>query len=523
MSRISINCPDCSTKLSVNRPTTAPVQFKCPRCGKLLKLSAQDSSSNSVGTPPNASVSQSPSGKGSSDSLSDFDFGQLPDASVAPQNYSSFHPSMYAARGKSNRRKDWRQLLMVSGLLLTIALFSFAGIAAYLWLPAGLINSLNPLGDSHSSVLNRLNDIGAEMDGILASVQDESGRDLAIDKLKTLSLETIDLKRRVARLGEIDDQEYDRLVIQFNKDAEASKERMRQAITNLSARNLYSKKLADTRMELAISMQDVAMTTKIAWKALPPPKSKAEQLAHHKIEIERDIWREFLAVTSLDQYNNLPDRLASFPSRYDSLRDLQIEVSKQSPGAENSVFKYNGISFDVSFQLADLSNKLQSQYGSNTALHTVQDEIKAAKSDLVRAGIESSSPSRAGWSTSNGPPQFGTPGFPPGFPPQGVGSSGQSINQPMQRSRAKPTYILRIRSDLNLLSQASDMLDKVISSDRNDHGPNSKIFYAFREGNTTVILFKYNGTVDEVVSRIDFGRILSIDRQKREILVDYNK
>lgn len=430
---------------------------------------------------------------------------------------------MYAGRGKWNHRRTWQMLLIGSGLFMTIALFCFVGLAVYLWLPAGLIDNLNPLGDSHASVLNRLNNIGTEMVGIYESVQDEPSRQSAIDKLKSLSLETLDLKRRAARLGEIDDQEYDRLVAQFNKDAALSKERTRTAIANLLARNLRSKELADTAMELAFSIEDVAMTTRIAWKALPIPNSKAEQLAHHKVEIERDIWREFAAVTSLDQYNNLAYRLASFPNRYNRLRDLQIEVSKQSPGIENSVLKYNGISLQVGFQSADLNNKLQARYGTNTAVQAVQDEIEAAKSDLVRVAIESSSRSHAGGATSNGPPQFGVPGFPPGVARTAEEAFAQSLSEFKQRYGSERTVILHIKSELDLNPKFTELLDKVMTGSPPDRGPNPKNGFADKRGNIYTIVFTYNGPVDEILPTIDFGRILSVDRQNREITVDYNK
>lgn len=71
------------------------------------------------------------------------------------------------------------------GCVLGVAGLGFAGFAAYRWLPAGAIAKLNPLGDSHASVLRRLSEIASNMVGVLDSIQDESDRPAAFESQKS--------------------------------------------------------------------------------------------------------------------------------------------------------------------------------------------------------------------------------------------------------------------------------------------------------------------------------------------------
>ncbi len=407
------------------------------------------------------------------------------------------------------------------GCLLGVAGLGLAGFAAYRWLPVGVITKLNPLGDSHGSVLRRLNDIASNMVGVLDSIHDDSGRQAAIGKIQALSSEARELQRRATHLGEIDEQEYNRLASQFNSDAAATKERMRTAVANLRQRNLISDELSGSSIAMALAMDDVGMAIQIGWKSLPVPENKAEELVHDKVGIQRNIWREVAAVTSKDHYDKLPDRLASFPRRYQKLHDLQQEVNKQGPSAENLVTKYSMVSFDVSFQLADLKNKQETLYGSNSAVQAQLDAINQAEAELTRIQTLAHSQPHNAIQMPGGPPGNGFQNGPPGVPRTADEAFSQSLTQFTQRHGAENTVILRINSTVNLQSQAGEIVDKVAAIQANELGIKLKNFFAPRDGNTTTIAFMYKGAVDEVVSRIDFGKVVSVNPNKREIVVDY--
>lgn len=407
------------------------------------------------------------------------------------------------------------------GCFLGVAGLGLAGFAAYRWLPAGLIGSLNPLGDSHESVLRRLNDIASNMAGVLDSIQDDSGRTEAIGKLQALSNEARDLQHRASHLGEVDEQEFTRLTSQFNSDATATKERLRTSIANLRQRNLLSDELSKLSVDIAIAMEDVGMAIKIGWKKLPAPQNKAEELVRKKVEVRRDIWREFAAVTSKDHYDKLPDRLASIPGRYQQLRDLQQEVNKQGPSTENFVTKYSSVWFDASFQTADLRNKQEVLYGSNPALQAQMDAIKKAESELSGMQMLAQSQQHNGMPMPGGPPPSGFPSDPPPIPKSKEEAFSQSFNQFTQRHGAENTVILRINSSVNLQSQAGDIVDQVTAIQANEFGLKLKNYFANHDGNSTTIVLMYKGTIDDVVSRINFGKVVSFSAQKREIVVDY--
>lgn len=407
------------------------------------------------------------------------------------------------------------------GCFLSFAGLDFAAFATYRLFPEGAFTNLIPVEDSHKSVLRRLNDIASNSVDVLDSIQDDSDCLEAIGKLQTLANEASELKRRATQLGEIDEEEFNRLASQFNSDRTPTIERLRSAGARLVQRNLYTHELSKSSIAMGLAYEDTVMAFEIGWRSLPAPENKDEELVHDKVEIQRDIWREVVAVTCKDHYDKLPNRLASFPSRYQELHDLQQEVTKQGPTAEKLITKYSKVSSSVSFHLADLKNRYETLYGINSALQEQLDAIKKAKADLMGLQMFAHSQPHNVMPTPSGPPLIGFPTKPTGAFQTTEEAFSQVLTQFAQRHGAENTVILRIYSAVKLRLQVGEIVDKVAANEANKYGGKLKSFSSRRDGYITSIVFMYKGTIDEIVSRIDFGRVVSVDSREREIMVDY--
>jgi hypothetical protein len=400
--------------------------------------------------------------------------------------------------------------------------------------PENGFESWTAFGDDPSSVLHDMEDIVLESARQLENVKDEATRSEAVEKLESLAANARELQKRASRLGPISEDERVLLIRQYNDRLSPLKTRLENAAGRLREQNLGSVQLFESSFALALSLSDLRIAMDIAWKELPQPRTKREELEHAKVEIKRDLWRALAVVVDESGYVSLHTPLLDAANRYRDLIPLQREITASNPNAATGRTPYSSILFDIRFQTADKLSQLRETYGEKRQIDEALAALADAENTLTGIEVEASN-------QNLGPPappqtgnmrqlhqqqrkkalnQGGTPSNRNAQDtlldlgaPEGAAGTGpeQALQRFVRRMGQENVVILRVSNGSGI---RPGPLTRELAGRLG-----TRAFFATLPAEDVIISVRYSGELDDVIPHIYWGRVESIDHDRRLLRV----
>ena len=617
-----IACPRCGTRLRLRRSSNAAIQFACSHCGQTLKLAAKIAPADSAASSPPVPAQPAPQATATPAAGQPIIEAEpvpaaepaipvaqpaipvaqpaipvaqpavpvaqaaIPVAQAAPVQAAPGLDGIdgYGPRGPNGNRaapsapanwpprpqrprtkRNFKPILAAVGILVGVGMLGGIGYLVYLNLPVGTIANLNPMADSPESILSGLKSTLGAAATELDSINDANSRDAAMTKINALAEDARALQRRAVMLNPIPEERRLQIEKRFASELDPVRERMKSAMAQVRNRDLANRALAESTILFSFALADAATAVSVGWKEFPEPKNDWEQLEYEKSLIKREMWRKVLCTVTEADYQTLPGELSEIPPLYEALQDLQTKVAQADPSQSSAFSPYRDFNFDFGFQTAQRLEKLQQQFGENTALVGALAKIRSAESELtgIKMQIEMEADPVAfgavpphGFGQQPGRPGYQRtqpPGYPrtspPGYRPRSLEPVPGSGGQPGRRvgiiREAPPEF------DLAAPPDSPSANERRLQNFTRAQGRDSVVVIRFtglaedvrlgaqaaklnttlgkaptiiaREGSRALMAYRYESAPGEVAELIDVGKVTQTDVERRIIFVDASR
>ncbi len=366
MSQMTFQCPRCQTQMKCQVPSGASqIQITCPSCQQAIRVGV-----GATAAPASAPTPTPASPRPSSPAA---DFSDLPPQPAAgPATFRSSPPPPRAAKKSKPRKKV--SLAVPLTIVGVVALLGIIGGGWFLFrdqLPS--ISSIASITDSPRAIVDDFISAAKQTRSTIQSIDDESSRDAAIAKLKSIKQDCYEIMCRAAEFGPLETETYNSLVDRVNAQlGDKAKETERSAEEMKQRRALATGELIDEMMAVAFTLGDVQSAIRQAWAPLAEPKNEKEKLEYEILMMQRDVW-----VTAMTSRGNEASAVRKIDGASEELQQL-LDSKLESLGSER-LFSAGSPYFMKSFKLAS------GMFGQSPVSQEVSDA--AARFAALKDGI----------------------------------------------------------------------------------------------------------------------------------------